>query len=236
MRSISLAGALAAGVALLSGCLLSGCVAVTDFERDPPDALPPPVDAVVGDAYQVPQADAFPVSGLQELDPPTTAECAQICEQLEACAFDDTLDDSWICDPHPDNQAFGVNACVGICANNLRLFQTVTLARCRALQAADNDGAGDLMRSVFCIEESLCGVLCFDGQIGQDSPIEACTGFRVTRCPQTCRMLPDQFWACVAQDVYLTLWQVIRENPPETPVDADFSTLLCEHVAICLPE
>ena len=215
---------------------LAGCVAITDFERELPDALPPPPDAVVGDAYEVPPVGAFPVSGLEELDPETTAECAQICTQLEACAFDDTLDDTWICDPHPDNQAFGLNACVGICANNLRLFQAVTLSRCQQLQAMDNDGARDLMRSVFCIEASMCGLLCFGAEAGEDSPIESCTGFRVTRCPQTCRALPAEFWACVAQDVYLTLWQVIREDPPETSVAADFSTLLCEHVAICLPE
>lgn len=231
MRSLALWGLTLWGLSLLG---LSGCVAITDFERDPPDALPPPPDAAGPDAYVPPPAEDFPVSGLEELDPATRAECAQICAQFEACAFDTTLNPDWECDPHPDNLAYGLNACVGFCATDLRAFQSITLARCEQLQQAE--GIQTLVRFMFCIPESMCGLLCFeeDDSDIEAVPLEQCAGVRVSNCPRTCQALPEAFWACVAQDVFATLALQDREQRAEE-LRTDFGTLMCEHVAICLP-
>lgn len=208
--------------------LLTGCVAITDFERDPPDAAPPATfDAAVGDAYAVPQADAFPMSGLEELDPETRAECAGICEHLEACAFDESRNEDWTCDPHPDNRAYGLNACVGFCAASLRNFQSATLIGCSTLQTTE--GINDLMQGTFCVPDSLCLLLCAENAQGVTG-LEACGGFTIGDCRETCGALPDPFWACVAQDLFLTFG---REELAEGDT---FATLLCQYVAICLPE
>lgn len=208
---------------------LTGCVAITDFERDPPDAAPPPrFDAALGDAYVVPQEDAFPVSGLEELDPAVLAECASICEPLEACAFDESRNEDWRCDPHPDNRAYGLNACIGFCAANLSDFQNATGIGCTSLQTVR--GVRELMQGTFCVENSLCLFLCSPNAQGR-SGLEACSGFTIGDCRETCGALPDAFWACVAQDIFLTFGR-----QEESFADDAFATLVCEHVAICLPE
>lgn len=214
-----------AAAALLT---LSGCVAITDFEREAPDVGRAPVlDATVGDAYVVPPDEVFPISGLAELDPETLEECAGICEHLEACAFDESRNAEWRCDPHPDNRAYGLNACIGFCAASLRNFQNATLVGCSSLQTAE--GISELMQGIFCVDNSLCLLLCADGGSGITG-LEACSGFAIGDCRETCGALPDAFWACVAQDIYLAFG---RQD--ETFAENAFSRLLCDHVAICLP-